>query len=51
MPRKKYSEEHNQEAVALPQLPGATIRGVARDLGTNPNMLGKGASHSNSTAI
>ena len=45
MPRRKYSEEYKQEAVALTQLPGATIRGVARDLGINPNMLGKWRRH------
>jgi len=41
MARRKYSEEYKQEAVALTKVPGATITGVARDLGINGHMLGR----------
>lgn len=41
MKRKKYSQEYKQHAVELTELPGATITGVAHDLGINPHMLGK----------
>jgi len=41
MARRRYSEEYKQEAVALTRLPGATIQGVARDLGINGHMLGR----------
>jgi transposase len=41
MARRKYSDEYKKEAVALTELPGATITGVAKDLGINGHMLGK----------
>ena len=41
MARRKYSDEYKREAVALTQIPGATITGVARDLGINGHMLGR----------
>ncbi len=41
MSRRKYSDEYKQEAVELTRLPGATIQGVARDLGINAHMLGR----------
>jgi transposase-like protein len=33
MARRKYSDEYKKEAVAMTELPGATITGVAKDLG------------------
>ena len=39
--RKSYSDEYKQEAVALSHQPGATVRGVAQDLGINEGLLGK----------
>ena len=41
MGRRKYSDEYKKEAVALTQVPGATITAVAADLGINSHMLGK----------
>ena len=41
MARQKYTEEYKREAVALTRLPGATIQGVAQDLGINAHMLGR----------
>jgi transposase-like protein len=41
MTRRKYTEEYKREAVALTELPGATITGVAKDLGLNGHMLGR----------
>jgi len=41
MARQKYSEEYKREAVALTRLSGATVTGVARDLGINGHMLGR----------
>ncbi len=41
MSRRKYSDEYKQEAVELTRLPGATIQGVAKDLGINAHMLGR----------
>lgn len=41
MARQKYSEEYKREAVALTRVAGATIQGVARDLGINAHMLGR----------
>ena len=41
MARRKYSDEYKRETVALSELPGATITGVARDLGINGHMLGR----------
>lgn len=41
MARRKYSDEYKHEAVALTRVPGATIQGVAADLGINAHMLGR----------
>jgi transposase-like protein len=41
MARRKYSDEYKREAVALTELPGSTITGVAKDLGINGHMLGR----------
>ena len=41
MARRKYSDEYKQEAVALTELPGATITAVAKNLGINGHMLGR----------
>jgi transposase len=41
MARRKYSDEYKKEAVALTKLPGATITGVAKDLGIYGHMLGR----------
>ena len=41
MERKRYSQEYKQHAVERIELPGATIKGVAANLGINPHMLGK----------
>lgn len=41
MARRRYSEEYKQEAVAMTRVPGATIQGVARDLGVNSHLLGR----------
>jgi transposase len=38
--RRKFSAEFKREAVQLASAPGATIRGVARDLGLSENLLG-----------
>jgi transposase len=41
VPRRKriYSEEFRAEAIALTLRPGATVTGVARDLGVNVSLL------------
>ena len=41
VPRRKkvYSEDFRAEAVALTLRPGATVTGVARDLGVNVSLL------------
>ncbi len=41
MARRKYSDEYKREAVALTRVSGATIQGVAKDLGINAHMLGR----------
>ena len=41
MARQKYSEEYEREAVAMTRLPGATVTGVAKDLGINGHLLGR----------
>ena len=41
MQRRKYSTEFKREAVELTRDPGVTITQVARELGINPNMLGR----------
>ena len=39
--RRKFSAEFKREAVQLATMPGATIRGVAADLGLSENLLGR----------
>lgn len=39
--RRKFSAEFKREAVQLAAAPGATLRGVARDLGLNENLLSR----------
>lgn len=39
--RKKYSPDYKQHAVEMTEVPGATIKAVAADLGINAHMLGK----------
>ena len=39
MPRSPYSEEFRAEAVRLAKEPGATVRGVAKDLGVSYESL------------
>ena len=39
--RRKYTEEFKREAVELANQPGVTLSQVAKDLGINPNMLGR----------
>lgn len=41
MSRRKYSKEFKREAVELTRSPDVTIAQVARELGINPNMLGR----------
>jgi len=39
--RRKFSAEFKREAVQLATAPGSTLRGVARDLGLNENLLSR----------
>jgi transposase len=39
--RRKYSAEFKREAVELATHPGVTKSQIARELGINPNMLGR----------
>jgi len=39
--RRKYSDEFKREAVQLTVHPGVTKSQIARELGINPNMLGR----------
>lgn len=39
--RRKFSAEFKREAVQLATAPGATLRGVAQDLGLNENLLSR----------
>jgi transposase len=39
--RRKFSAEFKREAVQLAMTPGATLRGVAQDLGLNENLLSR----------
>ena len=39
--RRKYSDEFKREAVQLTTHPGVTKSQIARELGINPNMLGR----------
>ena len=40
MAKRRYSKEYKQEAVALTELPGAAIAGVAYGLAINGHILG-----------
>jgi len=39
--RRKYSDEFKREAVQLTNHPGVSKSQIARELGINPNMLGR----------
>lgn len=39
--RRKYSDEFKREAVQLSNHPGVSKSQIARELGINPNMLGR----------
>ena len=39
--RRKYSDEFKREAVQLTVHPGVSKSQIARELGINPNMLGR----------
>ena len=39
--RRKYSDEFKREAVQLTNHPGVSKAQIARELGINPNMLGR----------
>ena len=39
--RRKFSDEYKREAVQLATQPGVTKSQIGRDLGINPNLLGR----------
>ena len=41
MQRRKYSQEFKREAVALTNQSGVTMKQIGKELGINPNMLGR----------